>query len=143
MKSRSPRRQRNVFENFLANKLSPKKQRAKAKPTVSKPASPIRHHNEAGIMTETALKLFVGLFVSLVASISLVRLIPYHFAQSIKLQELQSQVKETEYRVKSKKRQLMKNFDSQQSENLREEYSSRINKNKIRLFLRNQDQSER
>ena len=80
--------------------------------------------------------MFNGLFISFVASTSLIRLIPYHFAQSIKLRELRSQVQETEYRVKSKKLQLMKNFDSQQAEQLREKYSSRIDKNKTRLFFR-------
>ena len=138
MKSRSPRRQRKFFGNFSSNKHD-----SKTPTVVNKSASSSRRsHDETGIMTETALKLFVGLFISLVASISLVRLIPYHFAQSIKLKELKSQVKETEYRVKSKKLQLMKNFDSQQSENLREKYSSRIDKNKIRLFWRNQDKPE-
>ena len=107
MKSRSPRHKRQFVKNFT----SPQNE-AVANQTSSKSnSSNRRHYSEAGIMTETALKLCVGLFISLVASISLVRLIPYHFAQSIKLKELKSQVKETEYRVKSKKRQLMTNFD--------------------------------
>ena len=138
MKSRFSRRRRQFSENSSDHENKPE-----AKPLGDKSASSSRrYHDEAGIMTETALKLFVGLFISLVASISLVRLIPYHFAQSIKLKELRSQVQETEYRVKSKKLQLMKNFDSQQSENLREKYSSRIDKHKIRLFWRNKDRSE-
>ena len=138
MKSRSPRHKRKFVRNFI----SPQNEAAANQTSDKSNSSARRHYSEAGIMTETALKLFVGLFISLVASISLVRLIPYHFAQSIKLKELKSQVKETEYRVKSKKRQLMTNFDSQQAENLREQYSSRIDKQKIRLFWRNQDKSE-
>ena len=140
MKSRSSRYKRQPLRNSTSphNEAAAKRKSNK----LNASASNRRHYNEAGIMTETALKLFVGLFISLVASISLVRLIPYHFAQSIKLKELQSQVKETEYRVKSKKRQLMTNFDSQQAENLREKYSSRIDKQKIRLFWRSKDNSE-
>jgi len=138
MKYRSSRRKRQ-----FSGSLSKKDSNASAKPIIDKSASSNRrYHDEVGILAETSLKLFVGLFISLVASISLVRLIPYHFAQSIKLKELKSQVKETEYRVKSKKIQLMQNFDSQQAENLREQYSSRIDKHKIRLFWRNKDKAE-
>lgn len=138
MKFRSSRRKRQFSET-----LSTKDDHASINSVSDRPgATNRRYHDEVGIMTETSLKLFVGLFISLVASISLVRLIPYHFAQSLKLKELKSQVKETEYRVKSKKLQLMKNFDSQQAENLREQYSSRIEKHKIRLFWRDRDKSE-
>jgi hypothetical protein len=90
---------------------------------------------EAGAIAETSLKLFFGLSVSLVATISLVRLLPYHFAQSEKLTELRAQVAETEYRVNIKRQQLQKNFDSEQMETLMEEHSPRIGKDRVRVFL--------
>lgn len=97
----------------------------------------VRHSSdrEAGAIAETSLKLFFGLFVSLIATMSLVRLLPYHFAQSAKLTELRAQVKETEYKVKIKRQQLQKNFDSEQIETLMEEHSPRIGKDRVRVFL--------
>lgn len=107
------------------------------KSTASKSSAKILHSlnsQEAGMIAETSLKLFFGLFVSVVATISLVRLLPYHFSQSAKLTELRAQVKETEYRVNIKRQQLQKNFDSEQIESLMEEHSPRIEKNKVRVF---------
>lgn len=96
---------------------------------------------EAGAIAETSLKLFFGLFASLVATISLARLLPYHFSQSEKLTELRSQVAETEHRVNIKRQQLQKNFDSEQIETLMEEHSSRIGKNRVRVFLQKPNSS--
>lgn len=96
----------------------------------------VRHSfNHDGAIAETSLKLFFGLFVSLIATMSLVRLLPYHFAQSAKLTELRAQVRETEYKVKIKRQQLQKNFDSEQIETLMEEHSPRIGKDRVRVFL--------
>ena len=93
-----------------------------------------RKSPETGLMLETSLKLFFSVLVGLVATISLARLLPYHFAQSGKLKELRAQVAETESRVKAKRQQLHKNFDSQQINALMEEHSSRIDKNRVRVF---------
>ena len=96
-------------------------------------------NQEAGMIAETSLKLFFGLFVSLVTTISLFKLLPYHFSQSAKLTELRAQVKETEYRVNIKRRQLQENFDSEKMETLMEEHSSRIRKDRVRVFLEQPD----
>ena len=104
-----------------------------------KSSSKIRRANQAGCMTENSLKLFLSLLVSLVAAISLARLIPYHSAQTEKLKELRAQVKETEYRVNNQRKQLQKNFDSSEIERLMEEHSPRVAKNRIRVILQEQD----
>ena len=96
---------------------------------------------EAGMIAETSLKLFFGLFVSLVTTISLCKLLPYHFSQSAKLTELRAQVKETESRVNIKRQQLQKNFDSEKMETLMEEHSSRIGKDRVRVFLQQSNSS--
>lgn len=90
--------------------------------------------HEAGVVTETSLKLFFSLFVGLVATISLVRLLPYHFAQSGKLRELRTQVKETEQRVIGKREQLRQNFDFGEDQVLMEQHSPKISKDRVRLF---------
>ena len=94
---------------------------------------------EAGMIAESSLKLFFGLFVSLLTTISLCKLLPYHFSQSAKLTELRAQVEETEYRVNIKRQQLQKNFDSEKMETLMEEHSSRIGKDRVRVFLEQPD----
>lgn len=101
-----------------------------------KPKSSFSHRNsdETGIIAETSLKLFFSLLVSLVATVSLARLLPYHFAQLSQLKELRAQVRETEHRVNIKRQQLEKNFDSSQMNALMEEYSPRISQNRVRVF---------
>ena len=93
-----------------------------------------RKTSETDIITDVSLKLFLSLLVSLVGAISLARLLPYHFAQSAKLKELRAQVEETEHRVKIKRQQLHKNFDSWQTKTLMEEHSPRISKGKVRVL---------
>ena len=102
--------------------------------TVVRSRSSRRKLTETELITETTLKLFLSLLVTLVATISFGKLLPYHFAQSGKLKELRAQVKETEYRVNKKHQQLQKNFDSQQIEALMEEHSPRMTKNRVRVF---------
>ena len=107
--------------------------------TSNKHKQSLRSANETGRITENSLKLFLSLLVSLVATISLARLVPYHSAQSAKLKELRAQVKETEYRVSHKRKQLQKNFDSWEIERLMEEHSPRVSKNRVRVFLQEQN----
>jgi hypothetical protein len=101
------------------------------------PSSNHRHVNETGMIAETSLKLFFSLLVSIVASISLARLLPYHFAQLNQLRELRAQTQETKHRVQIKRQQLEKNFDSSQINTLMEEHSPRIDQNRIRVFWQN------
>ena len=109
----------------------------------SKAKNPLQHSrktSETDILTEISLKLFLSLLVSLIGAISLARLLPYHFAQSAKLKELRAQVKETEHRVKIKRQQLHKNFDSWQIETLMEEHSPRISQGKVRVLWQKKQQ---
>jgi hypothetical protein len=96
------------------------------------------HANETGMIAETSLKLFFSLLISIIATISLARLLPYHFAQLKQLKELRAQVQETKHRVQIKRQQLEKNFDSSQINALMEEHSPRISQNRIRVFWQNQ-----
>ena len=106
-----------------------------------RPLQHSRRPNETDIITDVSLKLFLSLLVSLIGAISLARLLPYHFAQTAKLKELRAQVKETEHRVKIKRQQLHKNFDSWQTKTLMEEYSPRISKGKVRVLWQKKQQT--
>jgi hypothetical protein len=97
-----------------------------------------RNSDETGMIAETSLKLFFSFLVSIVATVSLAKLLPYHFAQLSQLKELRAQVQETESRVTIKRQQLAKNFDPAQINTLMEEYSPRIAPNRVRVFWQNQ-----
>jgi outer membrane murein-binding lipoprotein Lpp len=83
---------------------------------------------------ELAIKLSLSSVLSLAAIASLVRLLPYHFSQQAKLQELRTQVQETEARVMHLREQLSRNFDPQQTKSLMMEYSPRLASNQSRVF---------
>jgi hypothetical protein len=102
-----------------------------------------RHSDETGMIAETSLKLFFSLLVSLIATVSLARLLPYHFAQLSQLKELRAQVQETKHRVEIKRQQLEKNFDSSQINTLMEEHSPRISQNRVRVFWQNQTSQQK
>ena len=113
---------------------SPTRKKQTARRKVIRSRSSRRKLTEAELVTEATLKLFLSLLVTLVATVSLGKLLPYHFAQSGKLKELRAQVRETEYRVNKKHQQLQENFDSQQIEALMEKHSPHMTKNRVRVF---------
>lgn len=78
------------------------------------------------LQVEVTIKLILSWVLVLGASAALVKLVPYHFSQQAKLREIDAQVEETRARVDKLKEELNRNFDSQQSQNLMEEYSSRL-----------------
>lgn len=96
-----------------------------------------RNSDETGMIAETSLKLFLSILISLIATVSLAKLLPYHFAQLDRLKELRTQVRETEHRVSIKRQQLEKNFDSSRIQALMEEHSPRISQNRVRVFWQN------
>jgi uncharacterized BrkB/YihY/UPF0761 family membrane protein len=97
-----------------------------------------RHRQNKNIFremtVELAIKLSLSSVLSLAAIASLVRLLPYHFSQQAKLQELRTQVQETEARVMHLREQLSRNFDPQQTKSLMMEYSPRLAPNQSRVF---------
>lgn len=100
--------------------------------------SPIRkgrnHRRQQELVAETSLKLFFSFVIGVAAVISVIKLVPYHFSQKAKLKEIRSQVEETERRVKILRQQLDRNFDSEQTPMLMEEYSPNIAPNRSRVF---------
>ncbi len=86
------------------------------------------------LVAETSLKLFFSFVIGTAAIVSVIRLVPYHFSQKAKLKEIRSQVEETERRVEVLREQLNRNFDSEQTPILIEEYSPNIAPNRSRVF---------
>ncbi len=95
---------------------------------------PRNYPAEQGLVAEISLKLFFSLVIGATAVVSVMRLVPYHFSQKAKLKEIRSQVKETERRVEILRDQLHRNFDSEQTQMLMEEYSPAIAPNRSRVF---------
>lgn len=87
-----------------------------------------------GIKTEISLKLILSWVIALSAITSLCRLLPYHFSQKAKLEELKIQVQETDARVTKLREQLNHNFDPQRTQSLMEQYSSLTAPNQSRIY---------
>ena len=94
-----------------------------------------------GLVTEISLKLFFSFVIGATAVVSVMRLVPYHQAQKAKLKEIRSQVEETERRVEVLRNQLHRNFDSEKTKILMEEYSPAIRPNRSRVFLEEDPES--
>ncbi len=120
----------------------------KSQPTTSqlpRRKSPIRRRRnsklQSGMVAEISLKLFFSVVIGLGAMISVIKLVPYHFSQKAKLKEIRSQVEETERRVEILREQLNRNFDSEQTQILMEEYSPNIAPNRSRVFWEEEKQN--
>ena len=92
-----------------------------------------------GLVAETSLKLSFSLLIGVIAVISTIRLVPYHFSQKAKLEEIRSKVEETERRVEILRKELNRNFDTEQTQILMEEYSPNIAPNRSRVFWEEED----
>ncbi len=97
---------------------------------------------EQGLVAETSLKLFFSFVIGMAAVVSVIKLVPYHFSQKAKLKEIRSQVEETERRVEILREQLNRNFDSEQTHILMEEYSPNIAPNRSRVFWEEETMSD-
>ena len=113
---------------------------------VSQRKSPIRKRRnypvEQGLVAETSLKLFFSFVIGMAAVVSVIKLVPYHFSQKAKLKEIRSQVEETERRVEILREQLNRNFDSEKTPILMEEYSPNIAPNRSRVFWEEETMSD-
>ena len=88
------------------------------------------------------IKLILSWILALGAIAALVKLVPYHFSQQAKLREIDAKVEETRGRVGKLREELSRNFDPQQSQNLMEEYSSRLAPHQRIVFWLNQEQNK-
>ncbi|MGV2829038.1 slr1601 family putative cell division protein [Myxosarcina sp. GI1(2024)] len=87
-----------------------------------------------GVTAEVWLKLILSWVIAIASIASLIKLLPYHFSQQAKLEELRTQVGQTEARVRELRHQLNHNFDPQQTQSLMEQYSSLLAPNRSRIY---------
>ena len=110
----------------------------------------LRHQNDTRtldfhrhLQVEVTIKLIFSWVLALGAIVALVKLVPYHFSQQAKLREIDAQVEETRGRVDRLKEELNRNFDSQQSQNLMEEYSPRLAPHQSIIFWLDREQNQK
>jgi hypothetical protein len=104
-----------------------------AQPTPTKSKQQVLRERQA-ITTELTVKLVLSWIVTSAAIASLCKLVPYHFSQQAKLQEIDTTVQETQKRVNLLRNEFNRNFDPQQTVILMKEYSSKLDPNQSRVF---------
>ncbi|MCT7951460.1 hypothetical protein NG798_16785 [Ancylothrix sp. C2] len=91
------------------------------------------------IATETTLKLAVNVVLSIVAVTALVKLLPHNRSGQEKLQQIQTEVKQTEDRVKALRADFNRSFDPQQAKTIMQEHSHRTDPEQLQvIWLENQ-----
>ncbi|MGL5939890.1 MAG: hypothetical protein ACRC2S_05820 [Waterburya sp.] len=101
-----------------------------------------RHKPYRGIVAEMSLKLILSWVIAIGAIASVFKLLPYHLSQQSKLKELRFQVQETNARVDKLRDELNHNFDPQQTQNLKEQYSSLTSPNQSRIYWLPEDNKQ-
>jgi hypothetical protein len=104
-----------------------------ARPTPTKNKQQVLRERQA-ITTEITVKLVLSWIVTSAAIASLCKLVPYHFSQQAKLQEIDTTVQETQKRVNLLRNEFNRNFDPQQTVILMKEYSSKLDPNQSKVF---------
>jgi hypothetical protein len=103
----------------------------------TRPRRQLQHREHQWIATEITIKLAVNGLLSMIAIVTLVKLLPYQFSQQQKLREVAVEVQETEKRVNELKDNFSRNFDPHQSKKVMEEQSPRVEPNQRRIFWLN------
>lgn len=117
------------------------------KPTPNRQGAPrrsrhLRSRSHQAVALEVSAKMVVNMVISAAAVSALVQLLPYHWSQQEKLREIRTEVKLLEGRVNSLHKEFSRNFDPQQTKNIMQEQSSRIDPTQRQVFLMNKDDPE-
>ena len=108
--------------------------------TASKARRLQRPNPHVVIATETTLKLTVNVVLSIVAVTALVQLLPHNRTGQEKLQQIQTEVKQTEARVKALRADFNRSFDPQQAKTIMQEHSHRTDPEQLQIiWLENQN----
>jgi len=78
------------------------------------------------VALQATAKLTVNVLISAAAVSALVKLLPYHWSQQEKLQEISSEVNLTEGRVNQLRTDFNRYFDPQQTKTIMQEQSNRV-----------------
>lgn len=94
-----------------------------------------QRHPYRAIAAETTTKLAVNIVISIVAVSALAKLLPYQQKQQEQLREIGVKVEETEVRVERLNAELQRLMAPEQAQNMMQEYSYRVDPNKIRIAI--------
>lgn len=87
------------------------------------------------MITESAIKLTVNIFLSSVAIGSLLQLLPYQSAQKSKLEEVSREVNKTEARVNELRDNFSQNFATGEVKKVMQEQNNVISPNQLRVVI--------
>lgn len=103
-------------------------------PTPKKARRKQRSNPHVVIATETTVKLAVNCLLSIVAVTALVQLLPLNRSGQEKLQQIQTEVKQTEHRVKALRTDFNRSFDPQQAKTIMQEHSHRNDPEQLQII---------
>ncbi|EFA72941.1 hypothetical protein B7O87_04290 [Cylindrospermopsis raciborskii CENA303] len=116
--------------------LQPEKQ----SPTVRRQSKRYPRQRSQLIMgLEVFGKIIVNLLVILVSVSALTRLFPYYWLQQDKLENIETQIKLMESRVRTLREEFTRNFDPSQTQSIMRENSYRLPPNQRQIILVNPD----
>lgn len=94
-----------------------------------------RLHPYRGIALENTAKLVVNMVLVAGAVSALVKLLPYNISQQAKLQEISTEVKQTESRVADLQTDFKRSFAPEQAKKIMAEQSSRVDPRQRPVFF--------
>ncbi len=92
------------------------------------------HRDHQWVAAEISVKLIVNGTLSIIAVLTLLKLLPYQATQQEKLREIRTQVQETERRVDQFREDFSQSFDPHQVKKVMQENSPLIEPHKRRIF---------
>ena len=107
---------------------------------ISRPKRHLRQRSYQVMALESTAKIAVNLVITAVSASALAQLLPYHWLQQAKLQEISTEVKLMEGHVNDLQTEFSRNFDPQQAKNIRQQQGYRFDPNQRRVVFRREDE---
>jgi hypothetical protein len=109
---------------------------------IPRPKQHLRQRSYQVMALESTAKIAVNLVITAVATSALAQLLPYHWLQQAKLQEMNTEVKLMEGHVNSLQAEFNRNFDPQQAKSIRQQQGYRFDPSQRQIVLMNRDRRE-
>jgi hypothetical protein len=109
---------------------------------ISRPKRHLRQRSYQVMALESTAKIAVNLVITAVAASALAQLLPYHWLQQKKLQEISTEVNLMEGHVNSLQAEFSRNFDPQEAKSIRQRQGYRFDPSQRQIVLMDQDRRE-
>jgi hypothetical protein len=109
---------------------------------IPRPKRHLRQRSYQVMALESTAKIAVNLVITAVATSALAQLLPYHWLQQAKLQEMNTEVKLMEGHVNGLQAEFNRNFDPQQAKSIRQQQGYRFDPSQRQIVLMNRDRRE-